>query len=872
FYEYQFNPTPGVFPSFALDSAHGDAVYLSAADSGGNLYGFRTDVKFGAAENGVSFGRYTNSTGVEFVAMSQHTFGIDNPVSLAQFRTGTGLPNAYPKVGPVVMSEIMYYPVTVSSTNLVENPDEEFVELYNLSTTNVPLYLPASPANTWQLKGGINFSFPTGASMPAQNYALVVHFDPIANPSALSAFRARFSLNTNTPVFGPFTGRLADEGDTVELYKPDTPSPPPDAGFVPFILVDRVSYLPTAPWSAAAAGGGASLQRRIMSDFGDDPLNWKAEPPTAGGTNIATGVVPPIITRQPQNSSVPVGNVATLSVSAAGTAPLTYRWQRNGINVQGGTGAVLSVYNAQPINSSSYRVWVSNAAGSICSQPATLTVLQAPVITAQPLGMTASEGGNATLQVKASGTSPLSYQWYLNNSPVAGATISSLALDPVDPSQAGIYQVLVTNSVGMVASAPAVLKVIGLDSDGDGIPDSWMLQYFGHPTGLASDHSRAQDDADGDGMTNLQEYLAGTNPLDPQSSLKLRAQPVNPATGRPQFAFTAVAGVGYTLLYSDNLASRIWTKLRDYAADPTTRTVVVNDPGAANSPARFYRLVTPMQSSSNADSDGDGIPDWWMLQHFGHPTGLASDNSRAQDDADGDGMTNLQEYLAGTDPLDPQSVLKLYVLDTDPVTGRPQFEFTAIAGIGYTLLYSDSLTPPVWRKLVDVPVDVNTRAFLVDDPASAGVPMRFYRVVTPVQSFWDPDSDGDGIPDSWMLQIFGHPTGLASDHSRAQDDADGDGMTNLQEYRAGTDPLDPQSNLKLQFQGMDSTTGLPQVSFTAMPGIGYTLQYSDDLTSGNWQKLRDEPAADSIRTVILTDPKATNSSTRFYRIVTPIQP
>ena len=872
FYEYQFNPTPGVFPSFALDSAQGDAVYLSAADAGGNLYGFRTGVKFGAAENGVSFGRYTNSTGVEFVAMSQHTFGMDNPLSLAQFRTGTGLPNVYPKVGPVVMSEIMYFPVTVSGTNLIENPDEEFVELYNLSPTNVPLYLPVSPANTWRLKGGINFSFPTGASMPAQSYAVVVHFDPVTNSSALSAFRARFGLNTNTPVFGPFTGRLADEGDTVELYKPDTPSPPPDAGFVPFILVDRVSYLPTAPWSAAAAGGGASLQRRIMSDFGNDPLNWKAEPPTAGRTNFATGVVPPIITRQPQATSVPVGTVATLSVSAVGTAPLSYRWQRNGVNIQGGTSAVLTVYNAQPINSTSYRVWVSNSAGAIYSQPATLTVLQAPVITVQPVGQTASEGGVAVLQVKASGTSPLSYQWYLNNSPVAGAIGSSLALAPIEPSQAGIYQVVVSNSVGMVASAPAVLKVIGLDSDGDGIPDSWMLQYFGHPTGLAGDHSRAQDDADGDGMTNLQEYLAGTNPLDSQSAMKLSAQLVNPATGRPQFAFTAVAGVSYTLLFSDNLASRIWTKLRDYPGDPTTRTVVVNDPGAVNSPARFYRLVTPMQSSSNADSDGDGIPDSWMLQHFGHLMGLASDNSRAQDDADGDGMTNLQEYLAGTDPLDPQSVLKLRVLDSDPTTGRPQFEFTAMGGIGYTLLYSDTLTPPVWRKLVDVPVDVTTRAFLVDDPASTGVPMRFYRVVTPIQSFWDPDSDGDGIPDSWMLQVFGHPTGLVSDHSRAQDDADGDGMTNLQEYRAGTDPLDPQSNLKLQFQGLDASTGLPQFSFTAMPGIGYTLQYSDDLTSANWQKLRDEPAADSIRTVLLTDPSGTNSFARFYRIVTPIQP
>src|SRR5436305_472329 len=195
-----------------------------------------------------------------------------------------------------------------------------------------------------------------------------------------------------------------------------------------------------------------------------------------------------------------------------------------------------------------------------------------------------------------------------------------------------------------------------------------MLQSFGRPTGIAGDHSRAQGDADGDGMTNLQEYFAGTNPLDSQSSLKLRTQGVNPATGRPQIAFTAVAGIGYTLQFSDNLASGVWTKLRDFPEDPTTRTVIVNDPGAASSRSRFYRLVTPIQSFWNPDSDGDGIPDSWMLQIFGHPTGLASDSSRADDDADGDGMTNLQEYRAGTDPLDAQSSLKLQFQGMDATT------------------------------------------------------------------------------------------------------------------------------------------------------------------------------------------------------------
>jgi len=62
---------------------------------------------------------------------------------------------------------------------------------------------------------------------------------------------------------------------------------------------------------------------------------------------------------------------------------------------------------------------------------------------------------------------------------------------------------------------------------------------------------------------------------------------------------------------------------------------------------------------ADLDSDADGIPDWWMLAYFNHATGEANDNSLASQDADGDGMSNLQEYLAGTDPTDPDSAFRI---------------------------------------------------------------------------------------------------------------------------------------------------------------------------------------------------------------------
>jgi len=136
---------------FTLNSAHGDAAYLSQADAGGNLSGYRAAAKFGAAANGVSFGRYTNSVGTaEFVAMSARSFGADNPSTVAQFRTGAGAANPYPVVGQVVVNEIMYQPAGVSGSLIDENTAEEFIELRNINGFERSIIRSAATTNTWK--------------------------------------------------------------------------------------------------------------------------------------------------------------------------------------------------------------------------------------------------------------------------------------------------------------------------------------------------------------------------------------------------------------------------------------------------------------------------------------------------------------------------------------------------------------------------------------------------------------------------------------------------------------------------------------------------------------------------------------------------
>jgi hypothetical protein len=102
------------------------------------------------------------------------------------------------------------------------------------------------------------------------------------------------------------------------------------------------------------------------------------------------------------------------------------------------------------------------------------------------------------------------------------------------------------------------------------------------------------------------------------------------------------------------------------------------------------------EAGTPLDSDGDGIPDWWMLQMFGHATGLASDLSRAGDDADFDGMSNLQEYLAGTSPTNSASVLQVRISQGAFANGVVSLNWPALLGRNYQVQYKGALNDSTW--------------------------------------------------------------------------------------------------------------------------------------------------------------------------------
>jgi lysophospholipase L1-like esterase len=174
------------------------------------------------------------------------------------------------------------------------------------------------------------------------------------------------------------------------------------------------------------------------------------------------------ITQQPQSQTVPAGSNVTFSVTVSGTPPLTYQWQRDNTNLNdsanmaGTSSAELTLLSVQTNDSAGYRVVVTNIVGAVTSSVANLfvdTQLTPPTIKTNPQSSTSYWGSAFALTTSAVGTPPLRYQWRKDGAPVPGATDPSLVFAKLQFTNAGSYDMRVTNVYGAVTSQPATLAV-----------------------------------------------------------------------------------------------------------------------------------------------------------------------------------------------------------------------------------------------------------------------------------------------------------------------------------------------------------------------------------------------------------------------------
>lgn len=184
----------------------------------------------------------------------------------------------------------------------------------------------------------------------------------------------------------------------------------------------------------------------------------------SGGGTTNPKPVAPAITTQPASQTVTAGQTATFSVVATGTSPLAYQWQKASANISGATSASYTTpATTSADNGAKFDVVVSNAAGSVASGSATLTVsadVVAPTIKTQPASQTVTAGQTATFSVVAGGTAPFKYQWQKGTANISGATSATYTTPATTSAGNGTkFDVVVSNSAGKITSNSATLTV-----------------------------------------------------------------------------------------------------------------------------------------------------------------------------------------------------------------------------------------------------------------------------------------------------------------------------------------------------------------------------------------------------------------------------
>jgi hypothetical protein len=178
----------------------------------------------------------------------------------------------------------------------------QFIELASVTNGPVALFDTLRPTNVWKIDGVGNFAFPQGTVITQGSSIIVCATNP-------ADFRAQYGLSNSVPVFGPWTGALDKDGETLKLLRPGNPEL---EGTVPYYRVDHVTYGTNAPWPQCSMG--VSLRKVPLAAYGNDPVYWQTNQ-LNGDPGVTSSNRPSIWSPQP-DVQFPVNVPWTIPLSA----------------------------------------------------------------------------------------------------------------------------------------------------------------------------------------------------------------------------------------------------------------------------------------------------------------------------------------------------------------------------------------------------------------------------------------------------------------------------------------------------------------------------------------------------------------------------
>lgn len=288
--------------------------------------------------------------------------------------------------------------------------------------------------------------------------------------------------------------------------------------------------------------------------------------------------VAPSVTTPPADASVAQGNFVQFSVTVTGSTPMTYQWLKNGVAISGATSQTLYLYNVQPGDAASYSVTITNAASSVTSASAKLTVLPpiAPVFTGSATRVSVNQGSSQSLYAPTPYNSgvvgPYTYQWFKDGTAITGATSGSYLIPNAQASDAGTYVVNVTNAGGTVAAPATEVAVKPTPPSGTAWIDAAQqgsIVYF-----LFAQHIERYD-------LSSAGWLPSTSLSQTATAFCVAADGVYVGFGRALAKFpldlssqTTLANLGDSIVSMFSLGSRIYVDIGSYPASiyPVDRT------------------------------------------------------------------------------------------------------------------------------------------------------------------------------------------------------------------------------------------------------------------------------------------------------------